>query len=51
MSSPEIDYTPRVLWRLEHNGQQMEARLLPHAHDIAVVILVDGQARAAKGFA
>jgi hypothetical protein len=28
----------------------MEARLMPHAQYIAVVILVDGQARAAQAF-
>ena len=49
MLSLEIDYTPRVLWRVQHKGHQMEARLMPHAQYIAVVILVDGQARAAKG--
>jgi hypothetical protein len=27
----------------------MEARLMPHAQHVAVVILVDGQLRAAKG--
>jgi hypothetical protein len=50
VSSLEIDYTPRVLWSLQHKGHQMEARLMPHAQYVAVVILVDGQLRAAKAF-
>jgi hypothetical protein len=50
MSSLEIDYTPRVLWRLEHKGHQMEARLMPHAQYVAVVMLVNGQVRAAEAF-
>ena len=50
MSFLEPDYTPRVLWRLQHKGHQMEARLMPHAQYVAVVILVNGQARTAKAF-
>ncbi len=44
------DYTPRILWRLQRGEHIMEARLMPHAQYIAVVILVNGQARAAKAF-
>ena len=50
MSSLFPDYTPRTLWRLQRGEHIMEARLMPHAQHIAVVILVNGQARAAKGF-
>ena len=44
-------FEPRTLWRLERGEHQMEARLMPHAQYIAVVILVDGRARTAKEFA
>jgi hypothetical protein len=44
------DYTPRTIWRLQRGEHVMEARLMPHAQHVAVVILVDGQLRAAKGF-
>ncbi len=44
------DYTPRTIWRLQRGEHVMEARLMPHAQYLAVVILVDGQARAAKEF-
>jgi hypothetical protein len=50
MSSFEIDYSPRILWRLQRGEHVMEAWLMPHARYIAVVILVDERARAAKGF-
>jgi hypothetical protein len=50
MSSLEIDYSPRILWRLQRGEHVMEARLMPHAQYIAIVILVNGQARAAKAF-
>jgi hypothetical protein len=44
------DYSPRTLWRLERGEHVMEARLMPHAQYLTVVMLVNGQARAAKGF-
>jgi hypothetical protein len=44
------DYTPRILWRLQRGEHVMEARLMPHAQYVAVVILVDGQGRAAQSF-
>jgi hypothetical protein len=47
--SLEIDYSPRILWR-RPGEHVMEARLMPHAQHIVVVILVNGQARAAKDF-
>jgi hypothetical protein len=47
MSSLEIDYSPRILRRLQRGEYVMEARLMPHAQYVAVVILVDGHARAA----
>jgi hypothetical protein len=50
MSSLDIDYSPRIVWRLERNGHVMEARLMPHAQHVAVVILLDGQLRAAEAF-
>ena len=50
MSSLDIDYSPRILWRLEQRAHAMEAVLMPHGDYIAVVILVNGQARAAKAF-
>jgi len=40
MSSLEPDYSPRVLWRLQHKGHQIKAPLMPHAQYVAVVILV-----------
>ena len=46
----DIDYSPRTLWRLEHREHHMEARLIPHAQYVAVVILVDGRGRTAKQF-
>jgi hypothetical protein len=45
-----VDYSPRTLWRLQRGEHVMEARLMPHAEYIAVVIIVNGQARAGKGF-
>jgi hypothetical protein len=50
MSSLEIDYSPRILWRLQRGEHVMEARLMPHAQHVAVVILVHGQLRAAQAF-
>ena len=50
MSSLEPDYTPRVLRCLQHEGHQMEARLMPHAQYVAVVIVLDGQACVVKDF-
>jgi hypothetical protein len=50
MSSLEIDYSPRILWRLRRGEHVMEARLMPHAQYVAVVILVNGQVRAAEAF-
>jgi len=44
------DYSPRILWRLRRAEHVMEARLMPHAHYVAVVILVDGRGRTAKEF-
>jgi hypothetical protein len=35
--------SPRTLWRLQRGEHVMEARFMPHAQYIAVVILVDGQ--------
>ena len=48
--SLEIDYSPRTLWGLQRGEHLMEARLMPHAQSIAVVILVDGHLRAAQAF-
>jgi hypothetical protein len=31
MSSLEIEYSPRTLWRLQRGEHVMEARLMPHA--------------------
>ena len=50
MSCLEIDYSPRILWRLQRGEHVMEARLMPHAQYVAGVILVDGHARAARAF-
>jgi hypothetical protein len=41
MSSLEIDYSPRTLWHLQSGEHVMEARLMPHAQHVAVVILVE----------
>jgi hypothetical protein len=49
MSCLDIDYSPRILWRLEHNGHHMDAVLMPH-RDYIAVIRVDGQGRTAKAF-
>jgi len=48
MSFLEIDYTPRTLWRLQRGEHVMEARLMPHAQHVAVVILVDGTGASRK---
>jgi hypothetical protein len=48
MSSPQIDYSPLILWRLQHRKHVMDAVLMPHQDYIAVVIRVNGQGRAAK---
>ena len=50
MSSLDIDYTPRILWRLQRGEHVMEARLMPPAQHVAVVILLNGQLRAAQAF-
>jgi hypothetical protein len=44
------DLTPGILWRLPRGEHVMEARLIPHAQHVSIIILVDGRGRAAKGF-
>jgi hypothetical protein len=46
----DIDYSPRILWRLQRGEHIMEAGLMPHAQYVAVVILVNRQLRAAQAF-
>jgi hypothetical protein len=37
------DFTPRILSRLQRGDHVMEARLIPHAQHVSIVILVDGR--------
>jgi glycine cleavage system regulatory protein len=47
----DSDYSPRTLRHTLQRGEHvMDARLMPHAQHVAVVILVDGRARAANAF-